>query len=126
MTLEHFGIDPSRVERERSAAVPLSGDSAYALALVLRTLPVVVEREYRFHPDRRWRFDFAVPAIRLALEAEGGNWSAGRHVRGRGFASDCEKYAEAAILGWTVLRFTTEQIEDGYARDAIVRWLERA
>ena len=42
-------------------------------------------------------------------------WTRGRHTRGRGFTADCEKYAEAALQGWTVLRFTRQQIESGYA-----------
>ena len=82
------------------------------------------EREYRFHPVRRWRFDFAWRQQMVAVEIEGGIWnSRGRHVRGRGFTADCEKYAEAALLGWTVMRFTGQQIESGYALDCVERAL---
>ena len=42
-------------------------------------------REHRFAPPRRWRFDYAWPDRRLALEVEGGTWTGGRHVRGRGY-----------------------------------------
>jgi len=80
------------------------------------------EEEYRFHETRRWRFDFAWPEIKLAAEVEGGTWAGGRHVRGKGFESDCEKYNEAALLGWTVLRFTASMVDDGMA----VGFLERA
>ena len=73
------------------------------------------EREYRFHPVRRWRMDFAWPQQMVAVEVEGAVYTRGRHTRGRGFTADCEKYAEAALLGWTVLRFTRQQIESGYA-----------
>ena len=69
-------------------------------------------REHRFHPKRRWRFDFAWPERRLAVEVEGGTWSQGRHTRGQGFAADCEKYNAAALLGWRVLRFTKEMVEN--------------
>jgi very-short-patch-repair endonuclease len=62
--------------------------------------------EFRFHPKRRWRFDFAWPAEKIAVECEGGTWSGGRHTRGKGYEGDCEKYNEAVILGWRVLRFT--------------------
>lgn len=82
-------------------------------------------REYRFHPVRRWRFDYAYPAERLGIECEGGTWARGRHTRGAGYAKDAEKYDEAAILGWRVLRFTRDQIESGYAVGAIERALAR-
>lgn len=69
-------------------------------------------REYRFHPVRRWRFDFAFPDHKIAVEVEGGTWVRGAHVRGKHYRSDCEKYLEAAILGWTVLRFTSDMLRD--------------
>jgi very-short-patch-repair endonuclease len=69
------------------------------------------EREYRFHPVRKWRFDFAWPSERLAVEVEGGVWTRGRHTRGSGFVKDVEKYNAAMQLGWMVLRFTKQDIE---------------
>lgn len=69
------------------------------------------DREYQFHPERKWRFDFAYPDLKIAIEAEGGIWSSGRHTRGSGFIKDCEKYNQAAILGWRVLRYTTSNID---------------
>lgn len=60
--------------------------------------------EFVFAPPRRWRFDFAWPDQRVALEIEGGVWTGGRHVSGTGFVRDMEKYNEAAALGWRVLR----------------------
>lgn len=71
------------------------------------------EREYRFHPSRRWRFDFAWPSARLAVEIEGGSWLYGRHNRPTGFAADCEKYNQAIMAGWRVLRFTPAMVNDG-------------
>ena len=80
------------------------------------------EREFRFHETRRWRFDFAFPNKMLAVEVEGGIWTGGRHVRGKGFGADAEKMNEAALLGWTVLRFTPTVIRTGEA----VAMIERA
>ena len=74
-----------------------------------------LEREYRFCPGRQWRFDFAAPLAKVAVECEGGTWSDGAHVRGAGYAEDCEKYNQAAVMGWKVLRFTREMIERGEA-----------
>jgi hypothetical protein len=68
-----------------------------------------VEYEYRFHPVRRWRFDAAFPERMIAVEIDGGAFSQGRHVRGAGFRKDCEKFNEAAFLGWRVFHFLPEQ-----------------
>ena len=69
-------------------------------------------REYRFHVDRRWRFDFAIPDVKLAFEVEGGTWVSGRHTRGSGHLKDMEKYNTASFLGWVVIRLTPEQAKD--------------
>ena len=76
------------------------------------------EREYRFC-ERRWRFDLAWPSQQIAVEVEGGTWTKGRHTRGSGFAADCEKYNQAALLGWIVLRFTSDMITSGEALQTI-------
>ena len=66
----------------------------------------LLEKEYKFHPTRKFRFDYAFPRIKLAVEFEGGIWVQGRHTKGAGYAKDCFKYNSAADLGWTVLRYT--------------------
>ena len=62
--------------------------------------------EYKFHPERRWRFDHAYVSLKVAVEYEGGIWTGGRHNRGIGYKKDCEKYNAAVKLGWRVLRYT--------------------
>jgi very-short-patch-repair endonuclease len=83
-------------------------------------------REYQFakHLGRRWRFDLCWPDLKLAVEVEGGSWVNGAHTRGRHFESDCEKYNEAAILGWRVLRLTTDMVTSGKSVDFILRALD--
>jgi very-short-patch-repair endonuclease len=82
-------------------------------------------REHHFAKSigRRFRFDFAWPAHMLAVEVEGiGDGRAkNRHTSRAGYAEDCVKYTEAAILGWRVLRFTGDQVDSGYAVGAILR-----
>ena len=80
-----------------------------------------MEREYRFDPTRRWRFDFAWPMEDVALEVEGGVWINGRHSRGSGKLGDMEKYSMAAVHGWRIIYVTPQQMENG---DAMV-WLEK-
>lgn len=79
---------------------------ALFLALVKRAKLPRPEPEHQFAPPRRWRFDYAWPAQRVALEVEGGVWTGGRHTRGSGFLKDMEKYNRAASLGWRVVRCT--------------------
>ncbi len=82
--------------------------------------------EYRFHPKRRWRLDFAWPTRMVAVEIEGGSWSNGRHVRPAAFEEDCEKYAEAAIAGWRIVRVTGAMVKDGRALTLTERLLATA
>lgn len=81
-------------------------------------------REYKFHPTRKWRFDFYIDQGKIAIEAQGGTWVNGGHSRHSGYENDCRKFAEAAILGITVLAFTTDQIKSGEAADTIKRLLQ--
>lgn len=62
--------------------------------------------EFKFHASRRWRFDYAWPSVRLALEVEGGVFTGGRHTNPMGFLKDMEKYNAAAALGWRIVRCT--------------------
>ena len=68
---------------------------------------------FKFHPERRWRFDFAFVEQKVAVEVEGGVFMGkfGGHTSGVGYTKNCEKYNEAALAGWTVFRVTPAQIE---------------
>jgi len=77
-----------------------------------RGLPAPVQQHY-FHPTRKWRFDFAWPDIRLAVELHGGIWrKKGAHNTGKAIHRDCEKSRAATKLGWTVLAYTTKDMEE--------------
>jgi very-short-patch-repair endonuclease len=73
------------------------------------------EREVRFDPVRRWRFDFAHCIYKIAVEIEGQIWAKGRHNTGTGIQSDMTKYNSATIKGWRVLRFSPEMVASGEA-----------
>lgn len=101
-----------------------SGESFFLAQVKSLGWMYVPEQQYPFAKEigRKWTFDFAWPSLKLALEVEGGTWIAGRHSRGAGFARDCEKYNRATLMGWRVLRVTTEMVDDGRA----LRWIEEA
>lgn len=73
------------------------------------------KREWRFHATRMWRFDFAWPDLRVAVECEGGTFSNGRHTRGSAYREDCQKYNAAQLGGWLVLRYDMALIKSGDA-----------
>lgn len=93
---------------------PSAIEEAFALHLRTAKLPEP-EREFAFHPTRKWRFDFAWPTLMVAVECEGGIWIGGRHSQPSGFLKDCEKYNSAAMLGWRVLRFPAASVKSGEA-----------
>lgn len=90
-------------------AIRVSHAIGFARICVMAGLPAP-EAEYRFHPTRRWRFDWAFPDQKVALEIEGGVWTGGRHTRGAGYVRDIEKYNHATLAGWRVLRVTPGQL----------------
>ncbi len=77
---------------------------------VRRNTGLEVEAEYRFHPVREWRFDYAIPRAKVAIEVEGGVWNHGRHTRPEGYLRDLEKYNEAAACGWLLIRTTPAEL----------------
>lgn len=94
---------------------------AHLLTRILQQGLPTPEREVRFHPTRRWRFDLCWPALKLAVEVDGGTWAQGRHTRGTGYRDDCIKLNEAALLGWRVLRVTSDMVRDDSALAVIDR-----
>lgn len=83
-----------------------------------------LEREYRFHPVRKWRADYCHVATRILVELEGGLYGGGRHSRASGFLGDIEKYNAAAMLGYTVLRLGTGQVDREHVSQ-IVEFVKR-
>lgn len=81
------------------------------------------EREYRFDSERRYRFDFAWPSLKLAVELEGAIWQAGAHSRPLGIIRDMAKGNLAVMLGWSVLRYTPAQVKHGEALAEVKRWM---
>jgi hypothetical protein len=118
-------LEPDRIKKPSAKSlIAQRFESALKAAQVP---PFVKELPFAKQLKRQWRFDFAFgwpSGIRLAVEIEGmvmrqdrqGNWQmGGRHGNIAGFEEDCVKYNTAALLGWTVLRFTGSQVKSGFA-----------
>lgn len=73
--------------------------------------------EVEFHPTRRWRFDWAWPAFKVAVELDGYNY----HTSRAGWLKDMEKMNEALLLGWRVFHVTPADVSSGKADLLMVR-----
>lgn len=93
--------------KKESKRSELEIEFLYYLKIAKLPMP---EEEYLFAKPRKWRFDFAYPDKKIAIEMEGGVWSGGRHRRPIGFIKDMEKYNAAALNGWRVLRYYCDNV----------------
>lgn len=69
-------------------------------------------REHQFHHERKFRFDWAIPDLMIAIEYEGLMSEKSGHTTISGYTKDCTKYNLAAIEGWKVLRYTAINYQD--------------
>ncbi len=83
-------------------------------------------REYRFCAERKWKSDFAYLDTDppLLIEVDGGLYGMGRHNRPAGYANDCEKLNQAALLGYAVMRFSSGMVTGGKAVTTLEKWFE--
>lgn len=115
-----------RMAEPKTAPSPADTTPGGILAAALARFGTV-EREYRFHPARKWRFDIALPEVKIAVEIDGGvvrlkggkrcsycgETPQGRHNRTKGFLADIEKLNAAVMLGWRVLRCVPDEARRG-------------
>ncbi|MGN0206795.1 MAG: hypothetical protein ACI4BC_06090 [Muribaculaceae bacterium] len=90
--------------KKKPQTKPKTPKSDFFTILCRSDLKVECVKEHKFHPTRKWRFDYAIPEHKIAIEVEGGVWTGGRHTSPMGFLNDMEKYNTATIMGWRVLR----------------------
>lgn len=72
-----------------------------------------LEEEFKFHPERKWRFDFVHHQSRVAVEVDGGVFMNGGHCRGAQITKDYEKRNAATAAGWHVFQLTSVNIREG-------------
>jgi very-short-patch-repair endonuclease len=100
-------------------------DAELKLMVRAKLLPAYV-REFGFTIEGRkkpWRADFAWPEYKLMVEVDGGEFVQGRHNRGGPrYQDDLRKGNRAAILGYTVLHFSTGMMDE--AITTIEEWFK--
>lgn len=100
----------ARTQKSKKITKPRQSVTDAFTLLCKSELRVECVKEYRFHPIRKWRFDYAIPSALVALEVEGGVWTGGRHTSPKGFLNDMEKYNTATLMGWSVYRTTPDDL----------------
>ncbi len=111
-----LGIEkPKKGRRRPTVKTARESVGESILAMQLRAVKIQFEQEFRFHPKRKWKADFHLIGKRILIEVEGGIWSGGRHTRGKGYIGDMEKYNSATMMGFQVIRFSTDQVKSGHA-----------
>ena len=126
LTEEEAAALTNRATEAKAAPKIKRADNKYQqqLELIFLSLGLDVVPEYRFHEKRKWRFDWALPAIRVAIEYEGLNFvhgGASGHQTIRGVAAGNEKYSEANIAGWCLVWVNALSVDSGLALDLIRR-----
>lgn len=104
-------IEPVKMGRPKSG--PSELELLFAKQLMVLELPPP-QREFKFMDKRDWRFDYAWPERKIAVEVQG----MPHRIRER-FLSDVEKLAMAQIYGWRVLLVAGQDVRSGRA----VSWL---
>jgi len=73
---------------------------------------LTLETEFRFHKERKWRSDYALPGLFVLIEYEGIYSEFSEHTSIKGFNRNLEKYNAATIAGWKVLRYSNANYKD--------------
>ena len=84
-------------------------EEPFARYLIFRNIKFV--RQFKPFEKRKYKCDFYLPEYNTIIEIEGGQWSNGRHTRGKGFQLDIEKYNKLTLAGYKVYRLTTSHFQ---------------
>ena len=128
MTQEEFDAIQGGVEAKRPRPVSVKDNKYKAqVELIFQALGVDIVREYRFHETRKWRWDWALPAIKVCFEYQGlnfGHGGASGHQTIKGIVGENHKYSEGSIAGWCIILVNAVSVESGLAHDLIRRAID--
>jgi very-short-patch-repair endonuclease len=127
--MQHEAAAAKTIRRAKARARRERFENDLAFQIRAHRMPEpAMQHRFAIELGRQWRFDFAWPQLRLAVEVEGlvvkgGKLGMGRHHTIGGMKDDIEKYNSATLLGWRLLRFHQGQIDKGEAIAMLERML---
>lgn len=105
-----YRLTPKTKKADRKKFLQQKGKQKYWIELNLQMWcnqhAVEMVPEYQFLPNRKFRFDWAIPSLKIAVEYEGIFSPQSRHTNKMGYSTDAQKYNLAIGAGWKVLRYT--------------------
>jgi hypothetical protein len=105
--LKAHGIEVKKAGNNIPVKIPRQPAKQIAeMCNILHAMGIEYVTEHRFHEMRKFRFDIAVPHMKIGIEYEGLMSEKSRHTTIEGFSMDCVKYNLAVKEGWRVLRYT--------------------
>jgi hypothetical protein len=101
------------------------GEEAFGFWCRALKLPTP-QRNFRFHPTRKFEIDWAWPQYLIGVEIQGGIWVGGAHARPMNIVRDMTKHNLLLDFGWRVWHFTPKEVIDGIAVQHIDKVLRAA
>ena len=113
LKLKGLKVDDNKINETKKPKIvivkrSLEKDTIHAILDMLKLTNQIEDyvTEHQFDHKRKYRFDWAIPSLMIAIEFEGIMSEKSRHTTKTGYSKDTEKYNLAAISGWIVLRYT--------------------
>lgn len=119
--IEKLKLDNNLTNKSSQKSIPIKKQKVSVEKNTMATILWVLKNEgvidgyveeLQFHESRKFRFDWAIPSLKIAIEFEGVMSKKSRHTTVTGYSRDCTKYNEAQKLGWIVLRYTVINYKD--------------
>lgn len=107
MNRRAFGLKNKEKNGIQRKSFFTSVEQALYKAILSRRFPYDFWAQYMINGDQRMRVDGAFPQIKLIVEADGREW----HSDKESIEKDKRRDSYLSSQGWTVLRFTEEEIE---------------
>lgn len=118
---QSIALDPDRKKPTGKSSKPKQWRDL--IAWLETTYGADCHAEYKFHPARQWRFDFALypETLKIAVEYQGLFGGAAHSNVGK-IIGDAEKLAEAQLAGWLLFQINANNIKS----DLAYAWIEEA
>lgn len=102
----------TRTKRESRSKTPKRAETDLFTLLIRTDLRLDCVKELEFCPGRKWRFDYALPEVKIAVEVEGGTYKTRtyRNKDGVLITTTGGRHNSATVLGWRLIRVVPAEL----------------